>query len=139
MLAFSHRLMHWGSAADARAPAPRISLAFAAADPAFEKAYFPHAFLPMPSLDLRVALLAGQVLKNSSNEHVLTTRTRVSLFYRLFGTMAEVFDRDYCNEKRQVNQMFHLKLPRMSTTVNVPLEVKEESAEEGLTALLDGL
>lgn len=139
LIAFSHRLMHWGSAADPRASAPRIAIAFAAADPSFEEPYFQHEMLAMPSLDVRVALIGGQVLRYANNEQFATTRARVSLFYGLFLGKGELFARSYREEVRAINQRLHKRLPLIPATHEAPLKVEEEAADEGICDLFDGI
>lgn len=67
----SHRLLHWGSAADPHSGAsPRVAISFAAADPSFEPGYFAkkNEQLPFPDIDMRVALMAGNLLVYGQNE-----------------------------------------------------------------------
>ena len=77
LVAFTHRLLHWGSATDAPEPAatselppprPRVALSFAVADDGFEAPYFDRSLLPFPAVGLRVALAAGNLLIYSQNE-----------------------------------------------------------------------
>ena len=60
---FTHRIIHWGSKGrKATQLGPRIAFSFACSDPTFEKPYFPSENLPLPQLQLRVSLAAGQML-----------------------------------------------------------------------------
>ena len=79
-IAFSHRLLHWGSTS--RAVAPRIALSFSFADPTFEEAFVPRASLPFPPLAARVALRAGQAIRYSSQSPL--TKAQLALDSRTF-------------------------------------------------------
>eukprot|EP00928_Gymnodinium_smaydae_P038305 TRINITY_DN26450_c0_g1_i1.p1 TRINITY_DN26450_c0_g1~~TRINITY_DN26450_c0_g1_i1.p1 ORF type:complete len:1190 (-),score=160.04 TRINITY_DN26450_c0_g1_i1:349-3891(-) len=72
-LMLSHRLLHWGKTGDSVNPdgsaaSPCAFLTFAVADDAFEKVRMPRQLLPLPPLQTRVALTAGQTLLQGSFE-----------------------------------------------------------------------
>jgi hypothetical protein len=95
LIAFTHRLMHWGSAADPHSGAPpRVALAFASADDAFEPAYCSRAkHLPYPSLALRIALNAGNLLMYGQNEDPGVDLT--ALYWHSFSQSASEFTAAY--------------------------------------------
>lgn len=64
VVAFSHRVMHWGSTGDARAHTPRVSLSFGCSDGEFEPSYLrdPSAHLPFPRVGVRAALAGAQLI-----------------------------------------------------------------------------
>lgn len=74
LIHFSHRLFHWGSAADPEVRAwsgnqdPRVAISFASATDAFELPYFDRAHLPIPPIALRASLVAGLALMYVANE-----------------------------------------------------------------------
>lgn len=87
VVAFTHRLLHWGSATDTPEPggpplAPRVALSFAVADEEFEPPYFSRSQLPFPPLALRLALAAGNLIIYSGNEEVNPSLT--SLLWAVF-------------------------------------------------------
>jgi len=110
LVAFSHRLLHWGSAAQPGAPAPRISIAFATADPLFEKPYLPQDALPVPSLEQRLGLIAAQTLIYSENEQTITTAGTGQMFYNMFSEYAHHFDTDFQESVRRLHAFKYEKL-----------------------------
>ena len=58
---FSHRIIHWGSAARTSAP-PRVAMSWIIGDEAFEEPAFPRTHLPQPPLALRAGFVSGQLL-----------------------------------------------------------------------------
>ena len=74
LIAFTHRLLHWGSAADPHAQgaaaSPRVALSFACAAPEFEQCYLQprETHLPFPEHQARLGLLAGNLLAYGQNE-----------------------------------------------------------------------
>jgi len=84
VIAFSHRLLHWGSAADPRAPAPRVAIAFAMADPDLEGPYLQDEALPAPSLVTRLALIVGLVITYDENERSVAGPSHLQFLYELF-------------------------------------------------------
>ena len=75
LVTFSHRLLHWGSAADEvarlwKGEAPRMALSFACADPRFEPPFLSDAAAqsPLPALSTRAGLVAGLALFYVANE-----------------------------------------------------------------------
>lgn len=101
VVAFSSRLLHWGSKAQRHGspsaagtpPLPRIAVSFALADPTFEQPYFDTAALPSPPLPLRVALVAGQALNYHAQAPL--SRRNADLFTRLFMSQKASFHEDY--------------------------------------------
>jgi len=111
ILAFNHRLFHWGSAADPRATTPRVSIAFTATDPGFEAPCFadPRAVLPLPALGVRLALAGAQALRYYGNDQIVTTLNRLRLFWSMFESQAGTFTAGFCAEVEHYNQMkFHM-------------------------------
>jgi len=106
ILAFNHRLFHWGSAADPRAAAPRISMAFTATDPAFETPCFsePRSVLPLPPLGVRLALAGAQSLRYYGNDQIVTTLNRLRLFWSMFEAYQTSFTSSFCQEVEHYNQ-----------------------------------
>jgi hypothetical protein len=101
MLAFSHRLLHWGSTpqpgavldTDEPGARPRIALTLAFADPSFEEPYFSAANLPFPPVGLRLGLVAGQQIQY---EHLMPLdRHRIALFRRIFHSQRPHFSATY--------------------------------------------
>ena len=94
LLVFSHRLLHWGSAAEDNA-APRVSMSFALADPAFESGpYFNAAeYLPYPPLALRLSLRAGQGI--AYNAQAPLSKAQLALDNRVFMSGARFFSAAY--------------------------------------------
>ena len=90
---FSHRLFHWGSAADPEVRAwcgnqgPRVAISFASAVDDFELPYFSRAHLPIPPLALRASLVAGLALMYVANED--PGCFRVGLWWDVFAHGAE--------------------------------------------------
>lgn len=132
LVAFSHRLLHWGSVADPRAPAPRIAVAFAAADPGFAEPYFSRSHLPFPSLGLRVALVAGQALAYCSNEALVTTRERAEAFWNLFHAQAVQFGPSFRSIVAKHRAFLEQTLPQAGSEEegHSCKRVEEESQEE---------
>lgn len=59
----THRTIHWGSSGrPSYNGSPRISLSFGFSDHLFEPSYFSVECLPFPKVDLRVSLMAGQIV-----------------------------------------------------------------------------
>ena len=84
MLAFSHRVLHWGSKPQPNYQGrPRIALTCAFADSSFEEQYFDHAkCLPFPPLGLRIGLVAGQQIQY---EHLAKLdKYSMALYRRIF-------------------------------------------------------
>eukprot|EP00004_Rigifila_ramosa_P006992 TRINITY_DN1790_c0_g1_i1.p1 TRINITY_DN1790_c0_g1~~TRINITY_DN1790_c0_g1_i1.p1 ORF type:complete len:384 (+),score=97.94 TRINITY_DN1790_c0_g1_i1:54-1154(+) len=96
LLCFSHRLLHWGSQAEAGA-APRIALSFAFADRSFEAPFFSSAdFLPFPPLALRLGLRAGQAIAYQSQ--VALSKAQLALETRIFHSQKRFFSADYADK-----------------------------------------
>ncbi len=113
MLAFSHRLLHWGSnpqphtILDSRSPSslfPRIALTFAFADDTFENPYFDHArYLPHPPLGLRLGLIAGQQIQY---EHLAPLHKHtISLYRRIIFSQKDFFNSEYFEKISSAIQM----------------------------------
>lgn len=103
LLAFSHRLLHWGSTPQPNAVlesdavgivADRIALSLAFADPSFEEPYFDHSVhLPFPPVGLRLGLVAGQQIQY---EHLAPLgKHEVALFRRIFHSQRAFFGDAY--------------------------------------------
>ena len=89
VIAFSHRLLHWGSRASASAAGhPRMALSFAFAAPEFEAPYLPDAVavLPLPPFELRLALVAGQLFSYAQQSDL--GDGLVDVLFALFCTRA---------------------------------------------------
>jgi hypothetical protein len=80
---FSHRLLHWGSAAAGstawKQQAPRIAMSFASADSRFEKPFLSDdaALCPLPAVSTRAGLIAGLAVFYIANEDPGEWRTRL--------------------------------------------------------------
>jgi ectoine hydroxylase-related dioxygenase (phytanoyl-CoA dioxygenase family) len=95
LLAFSHRLMHWGSAgcpkrASRNGGAPRIAFAFGLAQDDYELPPFSRDWLPLPPVQMRMALVAGQLLCYSANEPL--TQQEVDTLFTVFLKQAQHFN-----------------------------------------------
>ena len=62
LLHFSHRIIHWGSAAKNTGASPRVAMSWVVGDEAFEQPAFSREFLPQPPLAVRVAFVSAQLL-----------------------------------------------------------------------------
>lgn len=131
LIAFTHRLLHWGSAADPRALSPRIAIAFGTSDPAFEAPFFSRANLPLPSIGLRLALVAGQCFTYCANERVITTIEIAKQFWDLFRSHAEHFNPTYraivTSHKAFLD---HSLQPTVERCLNARDDIVEESTSE---------
>jgi hypothetical protein len=92
---FTHRTLHWGSRGSARESRdPRMSLALAFSDPAYEPPYFsadPGA--ASPSLALRLALVCGQMI--CYHERFCFDAKQLNFFKKCFDIDAEYFHDTY--------------------------------------------
>eukprot|EP00928_Gymnodinium_smaydae_P062923 TRINITY_DN46650_c0_g1_i1.p1 TRINITY_DN46650_c0_g1~~TRINITY_DN46650_c0_g1_i1.p1 ORF type:complete len:410 (-),score=100.66 TRINITY_DN46650_c0_g1_i1:262-1470(-) len=141
-VAFSHRLLHWGSAADPRAPKPRIAVAFAAADAGFAEPYFSRSELPFPSLGLRLALVAGQALAYCANENLVTTMQRADMFWDLFRAQAKLFGPAFSAVVAKHRAYLQQTLPggaELAPASTQVVEEKEEAVEGNMEDLFAGL
>lgn len=100
VIQFSHRLLHWGSAAQsgpaalwrASPEAPRIALSFASTDPVFEKPFLAQP-TPMPAVSTRAALIASLgLLYAQASPPSAFVRT---LFWDVVSTSQDVFEAEY--------------------------------------------
>ena len=92
LVAFSHRLYHWGSASTPYAAEPRVSIAFGVSHTSFKRPYLPERHLPLPPFHIRLALTCGQMLiynKRDEGPWPLTTDYRLDL--ELINTLLRVF------------------------------------------------
>lgn len=100
LISFSHRLLHWGSAADEtvrelKGHAPRIALSFASADPSMERPFLAEHTPPLPPITTRAGLVAGLALFYVANEN--PGMWRLNLYFDLFsasqagGSFADTF------------------------------------------------
>jgi hypothetical protein len=101
LLAFSHRLLHWGSTPQPpslqdslSARVPRIALSMAFADPSFEEPYFDSdLYLPFPPVGLRLGLVAGQLIQY---EHLAPLdKHGIALLRRIFHSQKRFFNDTY--------------------------------------------
>lgn len=80
---FSHRLLHWGSAAAGstawKQQAPRIAMSFASADSQFEQPFLTDdaSRCPLPAISTRAGLIAGLAIFYIANEDPGEWRTRL--------------------------------------------------------------
>lgn len=79
---FTHRIIHWGSKGRVGYHTPRIACSFAGADDSFEPSYFSREHLPFPPLELRVSLLAAQML--IYYQRFSFSAKQLSFFYKLY-------------------------------------------------------
>jgi hypothetical protein len=77
LVAFSHRLLHWGSRASADAPHPRIAVSLAFTQGGFEPPFLPRACFPLPSWEARLALIAGQLFSYSFQTGITKVSTQI--------------------------------------------------------------
>ena len=100
VIQFSHRLLHWGSAAESgpsrawrtEQEPPRIALSFAATDARFEKPFLAHASA-MPPLPTRTALVASLgLLYQQSNP---LTPYRRGLYWDVVRSNEQSFEEKY--------------------------------------------
>ena len=98
LVQFSHRLLHWGSAAeDGPAAAwravperPRIALSFASVDDAFERPFLSRDVLPLPPVATRIALVGALALLYTQNDP--PTPFRRNLFWDLVQSESAALD-----------------------------------------------
>ncbi|CAE8696683.1 unnamed protein product [Polarella glacialis] len=95
---FSHRLIHWGSAADEdwqrrRSEGPRIALSFACADESFERPYLVARSSPLPPVNIRASLISGLALAYLQNEEPGDFRSK--LYWDVFQQNLAAFDRKF--------------------------------------------
>mmetsp|Transcript_14018 Transcript_14018/g.44606 ORF Transcript_14018/g.44606 Transcript_14018/m.44606 type:complete len:249 (-) Transcript_14018:149-895(-) len=94
VISFTHRLLHWGSAADPHARAePRVAMSFAVADNSFEEPYISRSHLPLPPCELRAALVAAQAIAYCQNED--PGRERASLYWHAFLAFSHEFQANF--------------------------------------------
>lgn len=95
---FSHRCYHWGKIADSMGAdgsrqQPRFFMTIAVADKVFELSRLPRHVLPLPPLQLRVALAAGQALvKDIATEQNSPSK---ELLWSCFLACANHFSADF--------------------------------------------
>jgi hypothetical protein len=102
---FTHRIFHWGSKGRERKlenhgdtkVGPRIALSFAYAEDQFEPPYLPAENFPRPRFELRVALMAAQVINYRDGFADSVTDNQLKLFYKLFNKSKRHFSRAYQN------------------------------------------
>jgi len=92
LLCFSHRLLHWGGEASPAA-APRVALSYAFADPDFEESAFCSSYLPIPPIELRLALISGQAIVY--NSQCPLTKGQLALNNRIFLSQKRYFKEAY--------------------------------------------
>lgn len=115
-LAFSHRLVHWGSLPQPHhAQRGRIALTLAFADPSFEFSYFDHnIFGPLPPLQLRLGLVAGQQIQY---EHLMPLGIHMlSLYRRIFHQCKMYFSPVYYEKISVAAQFLAYVLSQKSRT-----------------------
>lgn len=100
-LIFSHRLFHWSKASSTgKRGLQRLSLSFVHADDEFEDARLSRHWLPLPPLQLRVALAAGQTLDYGFR--INYGKDMTNLCWLCFLACIEHFDQTFA---RSVNKM----------------------------------
>ena len=108
-LLFSHRLIHWGAATNAEPSslgdedanngnAPRVAVGFAFSADDYEAPYLPRTHLPLPPVELRVALAAAQAIVYHKRLHF--GRHELALFNRIFSSQKHSFDARYAKKIR---------------------------------------
>jgi hypothetical protein len=117
LLAFSHRLLHWGSKPqhnNNNSMLPRMALTLAFADPSFEAEYFDHSqYLPFPPLSLRLGLVAGQQVQY---EHLSPLdKNQVALYRRMFYKHKHYFSEAYAEKISSKVQFLAFQLQRNKT------------------------
>ena len=136
LICFSHRLMHWGSKPDPHSGAPpRAALSFAAASNDFEKPYLDRKHLPVPPLELRVALVCGQILAYSGNVDPGEAATKE--YFGIFKSLAGEFEPDFVDKvvtqtkwlavKHQVTDYTKADIPERSLNLNLGVLVKTKT------------
>lgn len=112
LVAFSHRLLHWGSmplVSTVISPSrPRIALSLAYADPSFELSYFDHEInLPYPEIGLRLGLVAGQQIQY---EHLSPLdKGGIAIFRRIFYSQKKYFAESYFDKITSAVQFLEFK------------------------------
>lgn len=87
---FSHTILHWGSRGQTVCEDPRISMSVACSDDQADPAYFDRELhLPCPSMELRVALAAGQMI--SYFERFQLSSAQLLFFREVFQSQRELF------------------------------------------------
>jgi len=135
LICFSHRLMHWGSKPDPHAGAPpRAALSFAAASNDFEKPYLDRKYLPVPPLELRVALVCGQILAYGGTVDPGVAATKE--YFAVFKSFASEFEPDFVSRVVSKTQWLSVQhktedytkaeIPQRSLDLNLGVLVKEE-------------
>ena len=90
---FTHRIIHWGSAARPGYPTPRIACSWAATADDYEEPYFSREHLPLPPVGLRASLCAGQQL--NYYKRFRPSKHRLDLYNRVFGASSAEFNAHY--------------------------------------------
>eukprot|EP00039_Didymoeca_costata_P017377 m.321475 g.321475 ORF g.321475 m.321475 type:complete len:225 (-) comp16529_c1_seq5:80-754(-) len=107
LIQFSHRLLHWGSAAGEGSlrrglgEDPRLAISFASSREDFEDPYFSRTNLPYPQLDLRMALIAGLSIMYSQNED--PGKERISVYHDCFQACEDQMSEKF---KKVVNTIY---------------------------------
>jgi len=113
----THRTIHWGNAGRASyAGGPRIALSFGCSTSDFEPPYFSPKSLPFPTVRLRAALAAAQVLNYATLSNTDTkgwaalagsmascSSSTFRLLHRVFCRSAKAFHKTY---RKEIGQKF---------------------------------
>lgn len=135
MLAFSHRLLHWGSSiekepepsdtlaspsedAHISADLPRIAFTTAFASDSFERPYYCHSTYPQNSstpLELRLGLACGQQIQYEHLAPLL--KYDLALVRRIFHAQKKFFNAEYYEKISSASQMLAF-MKRSERTMN---------------------
>jgi hypothetical protein len=91
-VAFTHRLIHWGSVGEGKEGAPRINLSCGFADDDYEPPYLAHQ-PDVPTVEERAGLIAAQLI--SYHERFRPGARELAVMKKLFGNVKHKFHPSY--------------------------------------------
>ena len=134
LVTFTHRLLHWGSRADARACArkgsmPRMAIAFGASDPNEYPPFFSASHGPIPKVTLRAALVAGQALVYGSRATM--TEERIGLYWDVYRARASEFAPHYRKSVASYRALCRFNAHKSKTETKVEASGGEAQVADG--------
>jgi len=118
---FGDRLIHWGSAVSINSssssskkssksllstPQPRVSIAVSFAEEENEPSFFSREFLPLPPLELRIALVCAQRLRMYKNEPL--DNETATLLWDFVYSQLKLFDQSYARKVARCDPAFRV-------------------------------
>lgn len=103
---FSHKIIHWGSFAKSTTIQheklqPRIAMSWVVGNANFEKPCFDLSNLPYPSLTIRIAFIAGQIIAYGGQTGL--KRGFKNLMYRVFKRHSKQLGVDFADKVEFIN------------------------------------